>query len=72
MIRSVDVVVYVVVADVDDTAAVYDHMVVDVYIVVIVIDILVEVVVDVVVVARSLGAFSAPLYCGVLYMLNTG
>ena len=73
MIRSVDVVVYVVVADVDDTAAVYDHMVVDVYIVVIVIDILVEVVdlVVVVVVLRSLGAFSAPMYCGVLYMLNT-
>ena len=71
MIRSVDVVVYVVVADVDDTGAVDDHMVVDVYIVVIVIDILVEVVVDVVVVARSLGAFSAPMYCGVLYMLNT-
>ena len=47
-------------------------MVVDVYIVVVVIDILVEVVVDVVVVvARSLGAFSAPMYCGVLYMLNT-
>ena len=71
MIRSVDVVIYVVVADVDDTAAVYDHMVVDVYIVVTVIDILVEIVVDVVVVARSLGAFSAPMYCGVLYMLNT-
>ena len=48
-------------------------MVVDVYIVVVVIDIFVEVVVDVVVVvvARSLGAFSAPMYCGVLYMLNT-
>ena len=51
-------------------------MVVDVYIVVVVIDIIVEVVVDVVVVvvvvvARSLGAFSAPMYCGVLYMLNT-
>ena len=75
MIRSVDVVVDVVVADVDDTAAVDDHMVVDVYIVVVVIDIIVEVVVDVVVVvvvvARSLGAFSAPMYCGVLYMLNT-
>ena len=72
MIRSVDVVVDVVVVDVDDTAAVDDYMVVDVYIVVVVIDILVEVVVDVVVVvARSLGAFSAPMYCGVLYMLNT-
>ena len=73
MIRSVDVVVDVVVADVDDTAAVDDHLVVDVYIVVVVIDIIVEVVVDVVVVvvARSLGAFSAPMYCGVLYMLNT-
>ena len=69
MIRSVDVVVDVVVADVDDTAAVDDHLVVDVYIVVVVIDIIVEVVV--VVVARILGAFSAPMYCGVLYMLNT-
>ena len=68
--RSVDVVVDAVVADVDDTAAVDDHMVVDVYIVVVVIDIIVEVVV-VVVVARILGAFSAPMYCGVLYMLNT-
>jgi len=50
-------------------------MVVDAYIVVVAIDIIVEVVVDVVVVvvvvARSLGAFSAPMYCGVLYMLNT-
>ena len=47
-------------------------MVVDVYIVVVVIDIIVEVVVVVVVVvARSLRAFSAPMYCGVLYMLNT-
>ena len=47
-------------------------MVVDVYIVVVVIDIIVEVVVIVVVVvARILGAFSAPMYCGVPYMLNT-
>ena len=49
-------------------------MVVDAYIVVVAIDIIVEVVVDVVVVvvvARSLRAFSAPMYCGVLYMLNT-